>query len=77
MCKLFKLYDLTLKNLSVIAEEPLSVGTDAIGIVLMRSISKQKAKAATAQLRFPAGVERKFSVTDLPKAMVETSFFKI
>ena len=77
MCKLFKLYDLTLKNLSVIAEEPLSVGPDVIGIVLMRSISKQKAKAATAQLRFPAGVERKFSTMDLLNVMVEKRFFKI
>ena len=71
MCKLFKLYDFTLKNLSVIAEEPLSVGPDVIGIVLMRSISKQKAKVATAQLRFPAGVERKFSAPDFLTATVE------
>ena len=77
MCKLFKLYDLTLKNSSVTTEEPQPDQFrrrrnpfDA------PAYPTKNAGAAIPHVRdFPAGVERKFSAPGLLKVMVEKGFF--
>ena len=59
---LFNPYDPSPTNLSVIAEEPLSVGPDVIGIVLMRQHIKTKSESSDGAITLPAGVERHYDL---------------